>query len=125
MREIENTKTALILRTGGIQAAISEYNGVTEFGVEYDGIPQDDARALIAEYDRVQGALPELPPGYTVEKNDDGEGWFAWSPCSPLDLLGGDLVETRDAAIACCWENFTETLDPKWAQLLRNAGLPV
>lgn len=98
-----------------------------ELIVHDQDMPLAYARALIAAWDRAQGALPELPPGYTIEESEDGDGWLAWSPGSPFPIVDHlpDLPDSRANAVVYCWEHFAATLDPKWAQLLRNAGLPV
>lgn len=126
-----------VLDCAGIIAAVCPaYRSDTLlFSIEHNAIPLSDARALIAAWDRTQGALPELPPGYSVGKWDGGTDWYYRGPDGKIvyhwEENAGFKRWSRpacaDAADATrrAWAHFAATLDPKWAQLLRNAGLLV
>lgn len=131
----DDARVILIGTRDTLPASIGPDDDGPRFSIAHDDIALSDARALIAAWDRTQGALPELPPGYSVGKWDGGTDWYYrgpdgkivyhWEENTGFKRWVPDCAANAADATRRAWAHFAATLDPKWAQLLRNAGLSV
>jgi hypothetical protein len=66
--------------------------------------------------------LPELPPGYTVHRSDDG--WFLYVDDDLHD--GIDPLPSRSAAVRAAWDDFfTHGCTRDWVAFFKAHGAPV
>jgi hypothetical protein len=80
----------------------------------YGYLPPEQAPAAAVRLPR-----PELPPGYSIDEDEDGEYAFPFYASSPTESSDG-LIERTDA-VAWCWSNFAVAC-PTWAKWIELAS---
>jgi hypothetical protein len=79
-----------------------------KYADEYAPVPVEDLRAAADEIERLRRLDGAMPPGYVLERLDDGMWWWG----ETAECLDGTSYAERNRCIAAAWAHHASAIRP-------------